>query len=73
MSAGWSRNVIVAKRDAVPLASRCENLSIGDEYRFVSWQAKSLPERVFTCLYGAGRGGIVREPEGIATPQSGRT
>ena len=27
--------------------------------------------RVFTCLYGAGRGGIVREPEGIETPLPG--
>jgi hypothetical protein len=30
-SAGWSRNVIVAKRNAAPLASRSENPPIGDE------------------------------------------
>jgi len=28
--------------------------------------------RVFTCLYREGRRGIVREPEGIATPLTGR-
>ena len=49
MSAGWPRNVIVAKREAAPLASRCETLPIGNEYRFVNGPAE-LPERVFTCL-----------------------
>ena len=36
MSAGAPRNVIVAKRDAARWASRCENLLIGDVYRFVA-------------------------------------
>ncbi len=71
MSAGWPRNVIIANRHAAPLAPRCENLPIGDEYRFVNGPAKSLPGRVFTCLYREGRGGIMRESEGIETPQPG--
>jgi len=72
MSAGWPRNVIIANRDAA-LASRCENLPIGDEYRFANGPAKSLPGRVFTCLYREGRGSIVREPEGIETPLPGKS
>ena len=34
---------------------------------------RALSERVFTCLYGAGRGGIMREPEGIETPLPGKS
>ena len=57
MSAGWPRNVIVAKRDAAPLAPRYESLPIGEEYRFVNVPAKSDPSvslRVFTERQGEG-------------------
>ena len=75
-SAAWPRNVVVAKRDAVPWASGCENLPIGNGHLFVNGAAKSLSERVFTQLYAfyePGRGGIVREPEGIETPLPGKS
>ena len=56
MSAGWPRNVIVAKRDAAPLASRCENPPIGDEYRSVA--------RLRLCSGVSLRVFIEREGEG---------
>lgn len=42
MAAGWPRNVIVTKRDAAPLASRCEN-PIGREYRSVDRPRQLYP------------------------------
>jgi hypothetical protein len=61
MAAGWPRNVIVDKRDAAPLDSRCENLPIGDEYRFANGPAKSLPR---ACLYVSLPRGKERDREG---------
>ena len=53
------------------IGSGCENLPIGDGHRSVTSSADF--GRVFTCLYREGRGGIVREPEGIETPLPGKS
>jgi hypothetical protein len=56
MSAGWPRNVIVAKKDAAPLASGCENPPIGDEHRSVDKLrlTSGVSLRVFTEMKGEG-------------------
>ena len=56
MSAGWPRNVIVAKKDAAPLASGCENPPIGDEHRSVDKLrlTSCVSLRVFTEMKGEG-------------------
>jgi hypothetical protein len=66
------RNVILAERERAPFAAHYESLPIGPGY--TDWWTRSkLSARVFTCLYRAGTGGIVREPEGIATPLPGKS
>ena len=68
MSCARRGNVIVANRERALSAPPCESLPIGCEYRSVDRPHERPTERVFTCLYRAGRRGMVREPEGIATP-----
>jgi hypothetical protein len=70
MSCRSPRNVIVAKGERAPfarIARACRSDVSTDPWT----GPRALSERVFTCLYRAGRGGIVREPEGIATPLPG--
>jgi len=62
------RNVVFVNREPEPLAQRCEIQQYGRESRSVKRSGECLSERVFTCLYRAGGGGIVRDLEGIATP-----
>ena len=67
MSCRSPRNVIVAKgneRHSLRIARACRS-----DVSTNPWPRLRAPfERVFTCLYREGRGGIVREPEGIETP-----
>jgi len=72
MSCCSPRNVIVAQVERVPFAAHCERRPIGREYQSVVTPPTPF-ERVFTCLYRAGSRGIVREPEGVETPQPGRS
>jgi len=68
MSCCSPRNVIVVNREPESFAQRCESQQYGVSLH--SWTGPTSPsERVFTCLYRAGRGGIVREPEGITMPR----
>ena len=64
-------NVTVAKGEQA-FAAHCKSLPIGCEYP-IRGHAPTLFQRVFTCLYRAGSGGIVREPEGIETPLPGKS
>ena len=65
------RNVVVVIKPPGRFALPCQSLPIGREYRSIDRPHERLSERVFTCLYRAGRRGIVREPEGIETPLPG--
>ena len=71
MSCRSPRNVIVVHRERAPFAAHCERLrsDVGTD----PWPPPTPFGRVFTCLYREGRRGIVREPEGIATPPPGKS
>ena len=63
-------DVIIANRGSAPL--RCALREPADRTWAPVHDHPPTPfERVFTCLYRAGRRGIVREPEAIGTPLPG--
>jgi len=72
MSCCSPRNVIVVKgeRAPSPRSARACRSDVSTDL----WHAPQAQfERVFTCLYRAGRGGFVREPEVITTPLPGKS
>jgi hypothetical protein len=71
MSYRSPRNVVVLIKPPERFALRCRTLPIVREDRSVDRLHESLSERVFTCLYRAGRGGRVRGSEGIEAPLPG--
>jgi hypothetical protein len=72
MSRTPPKNVIVVIRATERFASRCESLPIGPVCRPVA-TLRLRSGMSLRGLYRAGRGGIVREPEGVATPLPGRS
>ena len=72
MSCRWPKNVIVVNPKPAPPAPPFEILPIRRPVP-TDGPHERLSDRVFTCLYRAGRGGIVREPEGIETPLPGKS
>jgi hypothetical protein len=73
MACRLPRNVIFVNREPKPVAQRCESQQYGRESHFVSGSGERLSERVFTCLYRAGMGGELRDPEGAKTALPGRS
>jgi len=71
MSSCSPRSVVV-NREWDRFAALYKSLVVERAYRSVDRLHEKLSERVFTCLYREGTGGIVREPEGIATALPGR-
>ena len=63
MSCCSSRNVIVAKEERGSFAANYESLPIGREY-----PPADTPQLCSSVTLSRGKGGIVREPEGMATP-----
>ena len=67
------KNVIIVSTARMPIARDGEGLPIGRDHRSAYGCDQGRSERVFTCLYSARRGGIVRETEGIETLRPGKS